>query len=90
MNRIALMRRELHEQFKASAKGKMPWSTKAFVRTVREIEHHDVVNSGVYAAEFECKEPRDWTCGAIDTLETAAEAYLVQVRCIPYQWQLPC
>lgn len=79
------MRRELREQFKASASGKMPWSTKAFVRTVREIEHHDVVNSGIYAAEFKSKEPRDWTYGAIETLETAAEAYLVQVRSLFYK-----
>jgi hypothetical protein len=49
------MRCELREQFKQSRKGNPPWSTKAFVRTVHEIEHHDVVFAGVFADEFSDK-----------------------------------
>jgi hypothetical protein len=73
------MRKELRAQFQASRKGNPPWSTKAFVRTVREIEHHDVVNSGVFASEFADKRPRDWTKGALEALEEATEEYMIEV-----------
>jgi hypothetical protein len=49
------MQCELQEQFKQSRKGNPPWSTKAFVRTAREIEHHDVVCSEVFAEEVSDK-----------------------------------
>jgi hypothetical protein len=35
---------ELHNQFFAVRNGKAPWLTKAFVRNIHEIEHHDVVS----------------------------------------------
>ena len=52
---------------------------KAFGRTVRETEHHDVVRSGTFADEFRDKLPREWTKQALITLEVATEAYMVEV-----------
>jgi len=55
--RTAGVCRELHDQCIASHNGKSAWSTKAFVRTIHEIEHHDVVSSGLFAEEFCDKSP---------------------------------
>ena len=63
-------------EFIAARNGKPPWSTKAFVRTVRKIEHHDVVSSGIFADEFPDKHPREWTKQALITSEEAKEAYM--------------
>jgi hypothetical protein len=63
----------------AAGNGKPPWSTEAFVRTVREIKHYDVVSSGICADEFHDKRPREWTKHALITLEEATEAYMVEV-----------
>jgi len=52
---------------------------KAFVRAVREIEHHDDVSSGICADIFGDKLPREWTKKALNTLEEATEAYMVEV-----------
>jgi hypothetical protein len=41
--------------------GKHPWLTKAFVHTVREIKHHDVVSAGILGAEFPDKQRWEWT-----------------------------
>jgi len=71
--------RELRNEFIAALNRKPPWSTKAFVRTVRDIEHHDVVSSGILADEFPDKHPREWTKQALITLEEATEAYMVEV-----------
>jgi len=46
---------------------------------VREIEHHDIVSSGIFADEFPDKRPREWTKQALITLEEATEAYMVEV-----------
>jgi len=73
------VRRELRNEFIAARNGKPPWSTKAFVRTVCEIEHHDVVSSGIFADEFPDKRPHEWTKQALITLEEATEAYMVEV-----------
>jgi hypothetical protein len=54
-------------------------STKAFVRTVCEIEHHDVVSSGIFEDEFRDKGPREWTKQALKTLEEVTESYMVEV-----------
>ena len=59
--------------------GNLKWSTKAFICTAREIEHHDVVNSGIIADEFPDKRPCEWTKQALITLEEAVEAYMVEV-----------
>jgi len=49
---------ELHTQFIAARDGKPPWSTKEFVRTVREMEHHDVFNAVMFGDIFPAKHPR--------------------------------
>jgi len=53
--------------------------TKAFVRKVREIEHLDVVSSGIFADEFRVKHPREWTKQALIMIEEAMEAYMVEI-----------
>ena len=63
----------------AARNRKHPWSTKAFVRTVREIEHHDVVSSGIFTDEFPDKRPHEWMKHTLITLEEATEAYMVEV-----------
>jgi hypothetical protein len=73
------VRSELHNEFITARNGKPPWSTKAYVCTVREIEHHDVVSSGISADEFPDKRPCEWTKQAVITLEEATEAYMVEV-----------
>ena len=59
--RTAGVRRELRDQFIAGHNGKPLWSTRAFVRSVRKIEHHDVFNSAIFAHQFGDKRPREWT-----------------------------
>jgi len=51
----------------------------AFVRTVWEIEHHDVVSSGIFAGEFGDKRPWEWTKKASNIVAEATEAYMVEV-----------
>jgi len=53
--------------------------TKAFGRTGREIEHHNVVSYGIIADECPDKRPREWSKQALITLEEATEAYMVEV-----------
>jgi len=79
VSRTAGVRRELRNECITARNGKLPWSKKAFVRTVREIEHHDVVSSGIFADEFPDKHLREWTKQALITLEEAMEAYMVEV-----------
>ena len=74
----AEVRRELGAQFIAAHNGKPPWSTKAFVRTVRDIEHQDVVSSGIFVNKFRDNGPREWTKQALKTLEEAMELYMVE------------
>ena len=50
-----------------------------FACTVRAIEHHDVVRSGIFVYEFCDKYPREWIKQALITLEEAPEAYTVEV-----------
>jgi len=63
----------------AAHNGKPPWSTKAFARPVREIEHHEVVSSGIFADEFPDKHPHEWTKQVWFTLEEATEANMVEL-----------
>ena len=51
--------RELCNEFSTVRNGKPPWLTKAFVHTVREIAHHNVVSSGIFTNEFPDKHPRE-------------------------------
>jgi hypothetical protein len=73
------VRRELCNELIAVRNGKPPGSTKAFVHTVQEIKHHDVVSCGIFAVEFPDKCPCDWTKQALITLEQATEVYMVEV-----------
>jgi hypothetical protein len=72
-------RHKLVHRDAADTATKPPWSTKAFAHTVREIEHHDVVSSGIFADEFPDKHPSEWTKQAVITLEKPTEAYMVEV-----------
>jgi hypothetical protein len=47
--------------------------------TVRDIEHHDVVRSAIFADELPGKRPRQWTKQALITLQEATEVYMVEV-----------
>jgi hypothetical protein len=73
------VRRELHNEFIAARNGKPAWSTKLFVRTVHQIEHHDVVSPGIFADELPDKRPSGWTKQALITLEEATEVYMGEV-----------
>jgi len=61
LSHAATVRRALRNQIIAAHNGKPASSTKAFVRAVREIEHHDDVNSGIFADESGDKKPQKWT-----------------------------
>jgi len=52
---------------------------KAFVHTFREIEHDAVVRSGIFADKVHDKRPRGWMKKALNTLQDATEAYMVEV-----------
>ena len=73
------VRRELCDEFFAARTREPARSTKAFVRTVREMEHHDAASSGIFEDAFPDKHPREWTKLALITLEEATEAYMVEV-----------
>jgi hypothetical protein len=79
VSRTAGVHRQLRNEFIAACNGKPPWSTKAFFHTVREIEHHDVGSSGIFADEFPDKCPCEWTKQALITVEEVTEAYMVEV-----------
>jgi len=73
------VRSQVHNKFIAAGNGKHPWSTNAYVETVRELEHHDDVRSGIFAHEFSDKQPHEWTKQASVTLEVATEMYMGEV-----------
>ena len=59
--------------------GKPPWSTKAFVRTVREIEQHDLISSGDFVGEFRDRGRQERTEHAVMSRAEATESYMVEV-----------
>jgi len=63
----------------AARNGKPPWATKAFVGTVREFKHLDIVSSGIFTVEFHDKHLRGWMKQALTTLKEATEVYIVEV-----------
>jgi len=73
------VRRELCGQFLAAHNRNPRWSSKAFLHTIRDFEHHDVVSSGIVAYEFSDKNPRECTKEAATTLEDATEECMVEV-----------
>jgi len=70
---------QLRYQFISTHNGKPAWSTEVFVCTFREIEHHDVVSSGILDDGFCDKHPQEGTKQASTTVEDATEAYIVEV-----------
>jgi hypothetical protein len=58
---VAGVHSELSDQCLATRNRKPPGSTKICASTVRNIEHHDVVSSGFFAAKFRDKHPQVWT-----------------------------
>jgi len=52
---------------------------RGIFRTVCNIEHHDVISSGISVYEFPDKHPCEWTKQALITIEKATEAYMVDV-----------
>jgi len=79
ISRTAGVHRELHDQFITSHNGKSPCSTKAFVRTVCKIDHHDIVSSLIFADKFPDNHPREWTKHVLITIEEAMKAYMAEV-----------
>jgi len=57
VKRSANVHRALRNQFITAHNGKPPWSTKAVVCTVRDIEHHDIVSCGRFTNNFSDKHP---------------------------------
>jgi len=51
---------------------------KAYVCTVWEIEHHDVVRAGIVAYKFGDKSPREWPKQALKTAVEATESCMVE------------
>jgi len=74
IQRTAGVLRELCHQFIVACNGKPPSSTKAFVRTVREIDHPDVIISGIVRHEILDKCHRERTKQALKTLDEATES----------------
>ena len=79
VKRTADVRRQLRNELIAARNRKLPWSPKAFVRTVREMEHHDVVSAGIFAHKFPDRHPREWTKQELITLEEVTEVYMLEV-----------
>jgi len=89
----AVVRRELRDELIATCTRWPQSLTKAFVPKARNIEHHDVVSSWLFADEFPDKHPSMSTKQASLTLEEAMEGYMVQViaESLRYKQQLiPC
>jgi len=56
---------------------------KPCFRIVHEIEHHDVISTGIFVEGFCDKGPQEWTKQALKTLEEATESYMVEVIAEP-------
>jgi len=84
IKRPAGVRKELSEQFIPAGNCNPPGSTKAFDRTVHEIEHYNDFRSGIFADEFGDERPQEWTKQALKTLEKATELYMVEVPADPH------
>jgi hypothetical protein len=84
---------ELQDHFIAAPYWIPPWSTKAVVRLVREIEHHDVVSTGICVDNLIYKHPQQSVKQMLFTLEMATEAYMVEAiaasHCLK-QLLIPC
>jgi len=74
----------------AARNGKHSWSTKSAGHAVREIEHHVVVNSGIFGYKYCDKGVWVWAKQALMTLKEATESCTVEViaECSFYKQQL--
>jgi hypothetical protein len=70
---------KLCDQFISTRKGKSPWSLKALVRRVSEIEHYDIFSSRIFAVEFLEFCPWQWTAQALLTSADSTVQYMVDV-----------
>jgi len=77
--RPAGVHRGVHIEFISAYNREPPWSTRVYICTVRTIEHHDVVSSGILADESPDKRPCEWMKQSIITVMEATEAYMVEV-----------
>jgi len=73
------VRWELLDQCIAARNGKTPSSDKPFIHIVHEIQHHDVVSSGIFADRFSDQHPWEWMKQALITLVKVTEADKVEV-----------
>jgi len=73
------VRQELCDQFMAARNGNPSWLKQAFVCTVCENEHHEVVSCGIFADEYPDKQPPDCMKQAWITSHEATEGYMVEV-----------
>jgi len=73
-NCTAGIARELCEQFVVAPNKKPTCLPKAFIRMVHEVEHYDVVSSGLFADQFHEKCPWQCTKWALNILKEATEA----------------
>jgi len=69
--------RELLDQFIAARIGQAPLATTESVHTGREIDHDDIVSSGISVDRCRDKHPRKCTKEELRTLEEAPEPYRV-------------
>jgi len=79
MSSTAYIVRGLRDKFITARNRKPATLTKAFVHTVGEITHHNVVSSRIFADEFCYKHPQQWTRLALIMLEECTEADIVEV-----------
>jgi len=75
---------QLRDQCIAGHDGKPPWSTKAAICTVRQIQRHDVISAGIFTDEFPDMHPREGMKQAVFTWEGAMEVYVVEVIAVSH------
>jgi len=76
---IAGIHGQLSDRFIAAHNEKPAWSMNAFFDTVREIEHDDVLSSGIFTHEYHHKHTHEWTKPVVNTFKEAMGAYTVKV-----------
>jgi len=70
---------KLCDQCVIARNAKPPWSAKAIVPNVHNIERHDVVSSGISADEFRDKCPQEWTKQTFEIFGKSTESYTIEV-----------
>jgi hypothetical protein len=87
--------REVSNEFIAAHDCNAPLASKADFRTVRKIEHHDLVRAGNFTDVFPEKHRHKCMKQACITLDESMEAYMIdvtaEIHCHPHQlmsWRL--